>query len=94
MTDKIRHRLSKSEVRYGRIFGTKTDGMYEFLASMPEYFKIKIQNRVLAQKRFKAGKIYISEEIMALFEIGNIIEITKTDDGLLTVELVDDSIPS
>lgn len=85
---KFRHRISKSEVRYGRLHGIKKDGTEELYASMPEYFKIHIQGHTLVQKRFRANKIYISEEIMGRFEEGSIIEIYKDDYETIVVDLV------
>jgi len=84
----VKHKLSKSEIRYGRLYGNKTDGTYTLYSSMPEYFRIHIQSKLLEQKRFKANKIYISEKIMKMFEIGDIIEITKDDDETIVVEVV------
>ena len=84
----MRHKLTKSEIRYGRLYGNKTDRTQVLYSSMPEYFRIHIQSKLLEQKRFKANKIYISEGIMGMFEIGNIVEITKDDDETIVVELV------
>jgi len=84
----MKHKLSKSEIRYGRLYGNKTDGTYALYSSMPEYFRIHIQSKLLEQKRFKANKIYISEEIMGMFEIGDIVDITKDDNETIVVELV------
>ena len=84
----VKHKLSKSEIRYSRLYGNKTDETQALYSSMPEYFRIHIQSRLLEQKRFKANKIYINEKIMEMFEIGDIIEITKDDDETIVVELV------
>lgn len=89
----MKHKLTKSEIRYGRLYGIKVDGTHELYSSMPEYFRVHIQSKLLEQKRFRANKIYISEEIMDMFEIGDIVEITKDDDETIVVELIsgDDS---
>ena len=89
----MRHKLSKSEIRYGRLYGLKIDGTHVLYSSMPEYFKIHIQRKLLEQKRFRANKIYISEEIMGMFEIGDVVEIIKDDNETIIVDLVsgDDS---
>lgn len=84
----MKHKLSKSEIRYGRLYGIKSDGTYLLYSSMPEYFRIHIQNKLLEQKRFRANKIYISEEIMGMFETGDVVEITKDDDETIIVELI------
>lgn len=84
----MRHKLTKSEIRYGRLYGNKTDETHKLYSSMPEYFRIHIQSKLLEQKRFKANKIYISEEIMGMFEVGDIVKITKDDDETIVVELV------
>lgn len=55
---------------------------------MPEYFKIHIQGQILEQKRFRANKIYVSEEIMGKFEEGSIVEIYKDDNETIVVDLV------
>lgn len=84
----MKHKLTKSEVRYSRIYGNKTDGTQALYLSMPEYFKIHIQSRLLEQKRFRANKIYISEEIMIMFNPGDVVDITKDDDETIVVELI------
>jgi len=84
----VKHKLSKSEVRYSRLYGNKTDGTQALYSSMPEYFRIHIQSKLLEQKRFKANKIYVSEEIMSMFNAGDIVEITRDDDETIVVELV------
>ncbi len=84
----MRHKLSKSEVRYGRLYGILEDGTHALYASMPEYFKIHMQGRLLEQKRFRANKIYISEEIMGKFEPGDVVDIARDDEDTIAVELV------
>ncbi len=83
----MRHRISKSEVRYGRLWNKK-GGTYALYASMPEYFEIYIRGHTLEQKRFNANKVYVSEEIMGMFEEVNIVDITKENRDTVRVELV------
>jgi len=81
----IRHKITKTEVNYGRIFLRKVDGSEEFFSTLPTEFNMKVRGRNLYNKHVTLKKISIGDDVMSKFQEGEIVNISW-DGEIVTIE--------
>jgi len=85
--DKIRHKITHTEIRYGILTLRKTDGSYQFFTRLPRTFTIIFKNSTLYERTASEKQVWMGIEVMRrlnaydivlIYKKGNIIHIEST----------------
>ena len=80
---RIRHRISHSEIAYRVFYPKKSDGSLDFFSSLPDDFTMNIRGKILTNKRFRAGKVYLQEATVTVLNEGDVVSIYRNGDMVI-----------
>jgi hypothetical protein len=82
--DKIYHRLSASEIKYGILTLRSDDNSRRFFYELPRTFTLYIKGHILYNRRVSADKIWISFDIMSKFRLGEVLKLWQRNNIVYT----------
>ena len=83
---KVKHKISKSEIKFGVLSIRHSDGTKEIFDDLPERFKMRFKNEILLERQIaKNRSVWIGATNMKIFKEGDNVNILRFGDEI-TIE--------
>ena len=81
--EKIQHKISQSEVKFGIISLRTSDGTKQVFSDLPSRFTVRLRQEILLERKIARSTIWIGFTKMKIFEPGETVNMMKYGDEII-----------
>jgi hypothetical protein len=80
---KVKHEISKSEIKYGRLSVRESDGTKKIFEGLPDRFTVRLKNKILLERQISKNRsVWIGSRIMRRFKVGEMVSMLRHENEI------------